>query len=128
MIYKQRNFLFGLWHAGCNCVGVGPNRRLLKSEGAGQSPPTLRRPFSSVLMSSNDELSVLEQHSQTMRLVVASLVASRERLWELPNDARRERLFELQQDAIDAANQSVAIATAALEHFRAIETLSVASS
>ena len=79
-------------------------------------------------MSPNDELSLLEQHSQTMRLVVASLVASRERLWALPNDARRERLLALQQDAIDAANQSVELSTAALEHFRSIETLSAASS
>jgi hypothetical protein len=79
-------------------------------------------------MSSNDELSTLEQHSQTMRLVVANLVASRERLWALPNDARRERLLALQQDAIDAANESVALATSAVAHIRSVETLYVGAS
>ena len=71
----------------------------------------------------NDELSILEHHSQTMRLVVANLVAAREQLEALPSDARRDRLFALQQQAIDAANESLSFSAASLRHLRTVGNL-----
>ena len=68
----------------------------------------------------NDAPSILEHHCQTMRLVVANLVAAREQLEALPSDPRRNRLFALQQQAIDSANESLSFSAASLTHLRSV--------
>jgi hypothetical protein len=72
-----------------------------------------------------DEIDLLDQHSRTTQLVIANLVAARERLMALPEDSRRERLLGLQQQAIDAAGQSLEFSKSALEHLRSLEALYV---
>ena len=71
-------------------------------------------------MQLNDEILLLEHHSRTMRLVVASLVAAHAQLEALPSDARRDRLLALQQQAINSANESLSFSTASLTHVRSV--------
>src|SRR5688572_5986349 len=89
---------------------------VLAKSGANTSPPQ----FASHLMQ-HSELSILENHTQTMRLVVANLVAAREQLETLPSDPRRDRLLQLQYQVIDAANAALAFSDAALTHVQSVE-------
>ena len=70
-----------------------------------------------------EELALLEHHRQTTQLVVASLVASRERLMALPDDVKRERLIELQEEAIRAADKSLEFSESVLTHLRCVQSL-----
>ena len=94
--------------------------------------PSVLRPASTAMSRSQfmhlkDEIDLLDQHSRTTQLVIANLVAARERLTELPQDQKRERLLALQQLAIDAASQSLEFSEGALMHLRSVEALYVAS-
>jgi hypothetical protein len=73
----------------------------------------------------NKEIDLLEQHSRTMCLVIANLVATSEELSALSDDVQRQRLLSLQQQAIDAAGQSLELSRSALAHLRKLEGLCV---
>ncbi|MGH7944396.1 MAG: hypothetical protein ACREF9_05250 [Opitutaceae bacterium] len=72
-----------------------------------------------------DEIELLDQHSRTTQLVIANLVAARERLMALPHEPKRERLIALQQQAIDAAEESLEFTDNTLVHLRNVEGLYV---
>jgi hypothetical protein len=66
------------------------------------------------------EIDVLHDHIRTTQIVVANLVAARERLTVLGQDPRRERLLKLQQDVVDAAGESLHFSQSTLAHLRAL--------
>jgi hypothetical protein len=72
-----------------------------------------------------EEISRLDQHTRTMQLVIASLVAAREQLSGLPAGPQLKRLMETHQQTIDAAQASLDVSMATLAHLRKVDALYV---
>ena len=69
-------------------------------------------------MTSKAEAELLEQHFRTTQLIRANLLASRERLFQLPQSDRRDRLLALQHQALEAMTTTVDLCDNALVHLR----------
>ena len=69
-------------------------------------------------MNLNREIELLEDHFRTTQLVQANLLAGRERLLRLSDDARRETLLALQQQALGATTTALNVAENALIDLR----------
>src|SRR5690606_1951310 len=116
------------WHSGCRDGDVARvTARLPSCKTAGRSPPTPSRRSSRSHMLLDKELHILEQHSRTMRLVIANLLPFYEELLQLSDGPQRVRLRALQQQVIDTAGESVELSLSALAHLRKVEGLYVAN-